>query len=702
MITAFTDQLKNEFSIQLNHQQKKAVEHQKGPALILAGPGSGKTTVLICRAACLIKEWGVNPSNILSVTYNKAAAIEMEERFNKTFSHSLSTNIKFSTIHSCAYNIFLSYGRNKGIEYTLIEGNNSGPDKKIILKNLYREINGEIINDDRLETLISNISYINNSMEENLGEFKSDIKNFSKIYSTYSTYKNKNNLIDFDDMLVKTFHILSTNQQLLTFYQQKYKYIQVDEGQDNSKVQTEIIKLLAKPQNNLFIVADDDQSIYGFRAAQPKYLLEFKEDYPDGLIYYLENNYRSTKNIVDISSKFIKANTNRFDKGHRTLNPEGPNPEIIHLRDDKTQLMYLLDKVEEIKNKEGTYKETAILFRNNLSSLALGDFFARKAITYYMKEANISFLSHWCISDLMAFLYHAQNPYDGESFQRIYYKMNRYISKTMVEYAASINTRDTFIEKIARFPGLQSFQRERLRETRMEFAILAGLKGEEALSFILEAFEYNKYAQDFCKKFGYSYKYVKELIANLKLITQGCETVADIISRISEIEQVLTQSRFNKNKDAITLSTIHSAKGLEFKHVFVIDLIEDIIPSPSSVEAADEGNMVELEEERRLFYVAITRAKKHLYLISYGLKNTEGVLRSSFVTELIRCIYGDVEQELGEGSILYHKAFGKGVVISIDSTDQKKGKTIIAKFDKGTKQLDLDICVSNGLISFEK
>ena len=292
----------------LSSEQRKAIEHVHGPALVLA-PGAGKTTVLIHRTVNLILNHNISPERILSITFSRAAARDMKARFNRDFQNISSIPVQFSTIHSFCYNLLREFAYINKIKYRLIEDEKNQLNKYNLLKKMYLDINQEYITEEKLESLLNYIGYIKNLMltvDEFMKANKPEVENFEKIFYTYEKFKRDNKLIDFDDMLTLSYEILLNNNYILEKYRKRYDFIQVDEGQDTSKVQMEIIKLLAKPQNNLFIVADDDQSIYSFRGAYPTGLLNFNKIYPNGKVFFMEKNFRSSKNIVSVCNKFIK------------------------------------------------------------------------------------------------------------------------------------------------------------------------------------------------------------------------------------------------------------------------------------------------------------------------------------------------------------------------------------------------------------
>ena len=348
----FIDVIDEKYGIKLNEQQKQAIAHVKGPALVLSGPGSGKTTVIAARTAYLVMEIGVNPENILTLTFNRAARHEMEHRFTRVFGRDINKKAYFSTFHSFCNLLVRQYEKRQGRRFKRIEGSEDlNSNKREILRNIYLQINESNINDDQLEDLINEISLVKNKMLKDLNGINFKTRNFVHIFNAYEEYKRTNLFMDFDDMLTYAYAILNKCPDILMHYKNRYKYIQVDEGQDLSKIQFEILKMLVDPKDcNLFIVADDDQSIYGFRGAEPQYILEVEQKFEGCRLYRLEKNYRSTRNIVDVSSEFIRKNQKRYNKNHRTDNNFRSDPFIISAKDETDQQNLIIKIIKEKKN----------------------------------------------------------------------------------------------------------------------------------------------------------------------------------------------------------------------------------------------------------------------------------------------------------------------------------------------------------------
>lgn len=615
----------------LSNEQKKAIFHIDGPALVLAVPGAGKTTVIIHRTANLILNNNVSPDSILSITFSKASAKDMSERFNKLYGDISRIPVHFSTIHSFSYRLIREYAYKNRIKLTLIENLDKKLNKIYLLKKIYHSVNKSYITEEKLETLINSIGYVKNMMitpKELLSETKIDIKNFEDIYNIYEKYKHDNNLIDFDDMLTLSLKILNKDKYVLNKYRNKYQYIQVDEGQDTSKIQMEIIKTLSHPKNNLFIVADDDQSIYSFRGAYPKGLFDFNKVYKNSKVFYMEQNYRSTKNIVSVCNKFIKRNTLRYDKNINTENRFFEPINIVKVDTLEEQYKFLIDEL----NKNGDYNNTAILYRNNISAVGIIEYLERNKMPFYMRDVKIKFFSHWIIQDIIDFFLLAQDNTNIVSFENIYYKMNGFISKKQLNYIKTLNSSSSVFNRLLNVPGINEFYKKNFLDLKLDFKKLSNMRPYEGIYYIEKTLGYEDYLRENCMKFNHTFDTLKTILNCLKIIASNTETFNDLVGKLKYLEHISLNSK--NVKKGVTLSTIHSAKGLEFDRVYMLDLVEGDFPTINSIDEFKRGNVHALEEERRLFYVGMTRAKNHLTLITIDTKNNSKVKPSLFLDEL--------------------------------------------------------------------
>ena len=378
--------------MKLTSSQLKAVEHFKGPAIVLAVPGAGKTTMILHRTKRLIDR-GVDPKSILTITFSKAQAVDIKMRYNLMFE---DKNVVFSTIHAFCYSIVRDYSKKSGKSLSLIDSNLKK--KYEILRDIYRDVNKTYPTEERIETAISEVGYCKNMMLSPSSFAKTkrcDTDNFVNFYETYEKYKKDKNLIDFDDMINLAYEILKTDASIRKKYRDRFKFIQLDEGQDTSRSQFQVLKLLAKPEDNLFVVADDDQSIYGFRGASTEELFKLQKDYEDIATFYMEENFRSTKNIVNIANIFIAQNENRFEKTVVTDNPFAKPVNIIKVKEPKDQYAFI---ERELQKEAG---DLCVLYRNNLSSIGLVEYFERKNYAFNIKDKKTKFFSHFITRDIL-------------------------------------------------------------------------------------------------------------------------------------------------------------------------------------------------------------------------------------------------------------------------------------------------------------
>ena len=616
--------------MKLSIEQEKAIAHFKGPALVLAVPGAGKTTVLLHRTINLIKNHNISPDSILSITFSKASAEDMKKRFSLTNSDVESNLAKFSTIHAFCYSLIREYAYINKLSYTLIEDSKNPNNKYNLLKKIYFETNKDYINEEKLDNLLNAIGYIKNMMltpNEFLDKNKIDINNFKTIYTVYENYKRTNHLLDFDDMLTMAQEILNKNNYLLQKYRNKYDFIQVDEGQDTSKAQMEIIYSIAAPKNNIFIVADDDQSIYGFRGAYPKGLFQFNKKFPNGKLFFMENNYRSSKNIVSISNKLIKNNKTRYNKKIVTDNDFLEPINLIKVQSILDQYKYIID---DIKDKD--ISKCCILYRNNISSIGLIDTLEKEGIQFYMRDTNIRFFNHWIVQDMINFMIFANNTSNIQLYESFYYKMKGYISKVQLNYAKTLDHNKCVFDRISTYPGINEFYKKTLRELKMDFKRISNLKPREAIKYIENILEYDNYLKEQSMKSGNTYENLTTMLFYLKLIANDSPDLNHMVGRLKHLQYLYKNSKHTSN--GITLSTVHSIKGLEFERVYIIDLIDGDFPSQSSIDSFNKGETDLIEEERRLFYVGMTRAKEHLSLITLKSIGAKVLEPSRFLKEL--------------------------------------------------------------------
>ncbi|KNY28665.1 UvrD-helicase domain-containing protein [Pseudobacteroides cellulosolvens] len=706
----FTSILRDKYNIDLNEQQAEAVNNIHGPALLLSVPGGGKTTVIVSRVANMILNHNIDPGKILTLTFSRASASDMKNRFKKIFGNDIVSDVQFSTIHSFCYSVIDAYVRGTGKPFPkVIEGSENEQSKAYLLKKIYLEVNNEYINEDTLEDLSSTISYVKNMLMDlkEIEELETSMENFPDIYNAYEKYKREARLIDYDDMLTGTYMLFKQNKEMLNIFRNKYHYINVDESQDTSFAQHELIKLMASPKNNIFMVGDEDQSIYGFRAAFPQALLDFDKTYTGAKIMLMERNYRSTECIVKPANMFIKQNRDRFDKNMFTEKEKGNTIEFVSLKDRNSQYDHILNSVK----KFGNSSQCAVLYRNNISAIPLVEFFDRNGVSFYLKETNIHFFKHWMVTDILSFIKLGLNLLDTNSFTQIYYKMNVFLSKEMIQYVLSNigEYRDIF-DALMSYPGINQRTRRELAEIYKDIKRMTALKPFDAIEFIEKDLNYKLFIRKMCKEKGYSQESLNQVMDALKTISEKCKTYDDFFRRLEHLQEVIGNSKNNRYGHSVILSTIHSSKGLEFDNVFIIDLIEGQFPTAKSISDCDEGDRLLMEEEVRLFYVGMTRARKHLEIITFDTSNKRKVPVSRFVKQLLKAqrtanfhktsIGGNKLKKSGvpediAGAMVEHIKFGVGEVIY---TDKHKGTMKVKFHDVGDKILAVNTCIEEGLI----
>lgn len=701
--------------IKYTEQQLKAVLHKEGPALVLAVPGAGKTTVLLSRTANLIKNNGVNPQSILSITFSRAAANDMKNRFYKLFGKGIQDGVNFSTIHSFAYSIVRNYYKKINSPLNIIEGQDVKISKYHILRSIYKAVNREFASEDKLDIVINIIGYAKNMMlsKEEIIEYgkKQKIDNIYNVYSEYEEFKRDNNYLDFDDMLYLCYEILKTNTMILNYCRNRFKYIQLDEGQDTSKLQYEIIKLLAYPYNNIFVVADDDQSIYGFRGAYPDFLLNYKSTFKNAQIFYMEQNFRSTDNIVSVSNGFIKSNTKRYRKNMFTDRNAGEKVKVYNVRNSQKELDLLLAKIK----KTGCLNDIAVLYRNNLSVIPIVDLLDKNNINFYVKDYNNSFFKHWVVVDISACMTLAIDNSDVDAFERIYYKISSYVNKKQIQKMRdNIGDGVSVFDYLIKHGKLENHQWRRIEILKSEFSKLAKLKPYEAIRFIKVNLGYIDYLFNNASSMGYSFENLESVTTVLESISKGTDDFDSFFDRLNQIKDIMNYAKNNKDNNAVTLSTVHSSKGLEFNKVIIVSLLEGSFPTSISITDARNGELELIEEERRLMYVGMTRAKEELNLIVPVFLNGSNE-ESRFIHEVRCCGNGSVESlkyeesdkikgtvknmldiNLCEGDSIVHKSFGRGLV------DKISNGIMWVKFSEfGVKQLAVEPCIENKLICKE-
>ena len=606
-------------------QQVDAIKHFEGPALILAVPGSGKTTVLLNRILNLIKNHNIDPSEIISITFSKSQGIDMEKRFlaqNPEF----RGKITFKTIHAFCYEIVRNYMKLKNIKKTLIEGNNEF-NRILILKRVYYQKNYKKLSDEEINDFFSIYDYTKNKMYDFEGYLRKNhfISNRSlmlKLYNLYDEIKIQNNFMDFNDLLILANKYISTDKKLLKALKNRYKFFQIDEGQDTSTLQFEIIRKIVFPENNVFIVADDDQSIYSFRGASPENLLNFKDIYPNSKIFFMDKNFRSTKNIIKISNKIIQGNKIRYEKSSKHTTEENSQIMLFKVKNSTIQARELVKRIFEINPNE----TIGVLYRNNISSLYVAEMLKNNDIDFFVKENKFDFYSNRILNDVKNILLFSEDTTDLEVFKRIYFKLNAYIKKDFIAKLEYKPYNQCVLDSLLDLDELNNFYLNKFTSLRNDFKRLKRMKMEDKIDCILYELGYGDYLDNFNEFSNLNYNLIFDLI---KYLSKDLKTFDEFIEKLDNLKELLKNA--SSSKSNISISTIHSSKGLEYDNVFIIDLIDGEFPQKSILNSFDEKL---LEEERRLFYVAMTRARKRLFLYTIKERNNLPVEPSIFYNEL--------------------------------------------------------------------
>lgn len=630
----FFKKKETETGVSLNNVQKQAVEKTDGPLLLIASPGSGKTTTMIMRIGYLIEEKGVDPSKILAVTFSKASAVDMDARFEKLFPDHPSGSVRFQTIHSLAFEItrrFLA-----GINYRLIEENNgTGTEKRRILEEIHQSVHGEKPTEDDTEMIQTYISYVKNRMVPDDSLEEAGTPQDAAIFRAYEERKRSSStlLLDFDDMLTYALDALETDAAIRKQYQDRFSHVMTDESQDTSLVQHRIVERLVEHHQNLCVVGDDDQSIYSWRGATPEYLLDFKSVYPTAEILYMVRNYRSSQDIVDTANSFIKRNKVRYEKDMTTTNSSLKKPEIQIYFDYDEQIRELVKDLKAAKNKN----EVAVLYRNNESAIALIDVLDKEGITFYQKEATNRFFRHFIIEDIKNILRlsYGTKVRHLPILEKVAKKLKMYLRKENFERIRLADPDADLWETLLDDPNLESWQKKNIKEAKRKILKFKDQKPQQVLRIIRrgEGLKYDAHLVWLCDAMGRNSERMFSILEMLEIIAGRENTVTDFIERLRRLEDLMAESRGNQGKDAVTLLTFHSSKGLEFDQVCMIDLTEGVVPSLQDRKMEGEGDSSYMEEAARLYYVGMTRARKELRLYSYTHKFEERTTPSGFLLE---------------------------------------------------------------------
>ena len=606
---------------QLSRVQQQAVTHRDGPMLVLAGPGSGKTLVLTWRVRYLTEVCRINPGEILVITFTRAAAREMKERYLRMTGDE-STKVSFGTFHAVFFQILkLAYGYRS--ENILRE-----EEKYRFLKEaVFRQ---KLEPDDEAELLsgiASEISRVKNERPD-LQTYKAvscDSKSFLAIFNEYDNRLRRSGKIDYDDMMGYCYELLKERPDILKAWQRKFRYILVDEFQDINQLQYDIVRMLAAPEDNLFIVGDDDQSIYRFRGARPQIMLHFEEDYPAAKRVLLDTNYRCTRPIVEGAGRVIVHNKDRFSKEIHAQKAEGPAI-VTHLfKNQDEEYECILDKIRIWRERGGSYGDIAVLFRTNTQPRKLVEELISEGIPFRMRDSLPNLYDHWIVKDVFTYLHMAKGSLKRSDFLQIMNRPKRYLGRECLE------SEEISWEALLTWYDDKPWVRERIEKLRKDLKLAGRLSPSGALHYIRHIIGYEDYLKEYAQYRGRNPEELLAVLDELAELAKGFSTLVDWEEHIARVrEEMARQAKEReKNPDSVSLSTMHSSKGLEYRIVFIIDANEGVTPHRRTVFEED------MEEERRLFYVAMTRAKELLYIFSVKKLYGKKAERSRFVEELL-------------------------------------------------------------------
>lgn len=615
----------------INEAQCRAITHGAGAMLVLAGPGSGKTFTVTQRIKYLIEHHHVKPEDILVITFTKAAATEMQERFAK-LNEGRNYPVHFGTFHSIFFQI-LRYTYRFTAQNIIREG-----DKYRLLSQIISEIPDEIgsrsqIDDssDTLQRLLSEISTVKNN-----GITPQEIKSttvsqaeFEYIFRIYKQEMNRSKLIDFDDMVLLCRDLLVSRPETLKIWQERFQYILVDEFQDICPLQYEVVRLLAKPQDNLFIVGDDDQAIYGFRGSRPEIMLNFTKDYPEAEQVLLDVNYRSRKDIVDVAGKLIAHNKTRFDKKVRTQNEQLGGVKIYAFHSKLKQAENIALLIRQYMEQPGArYSDIAILYRTNSHTVYTADRLMKEGIPFSMKEKPRNIYDSAVAKDIIAYLRYALHEDSVEDFLRIMNKPVRYIKRLTVP-------RNPFaMQELIENNRSTGYVIQNILDLYDNLHFVRNLNPFSAVNFIRKGIGYDAFLKKQAIEQGRDGSKDFEELEELMQLAKDFETIPEWLEQIQNydavMQEVIQQERRQKQEtDAVSMVTMHASKGLEWKVVVLPDVNEGVIPHKKAVTDS------ELEEERRMFYVAMTRAKEYLFIFYIQEKEAGNLLPSRFLDEIM-------------------------------------------------------------------
>lgn len=683
----------------LNPQQRAAVEAVNGPVLLLAVPGSGKTTVLITRLGYMTRVCGIAPESILTMTYTTAATYEMRSRFAAKFGAELAARMEFRTINGVAARIIALYSRMYGRTPPELLRNES--DTTPLLTQLCQDINHEYPAESTLKDLRTAITYIKNMClpDAELDALETDIENLPELYRGYQRALKAQRRMDYDDQLCFALQILRAAPAVAAAFRKRYRYFCVDEAQDTSKVQHEIIRVLAQESGNLFMVGDEDQSIYGFRAAYPQALMDFEKTYPGAQILLMTENYRSREPILAAANHFVVRNRYRRPKTITPTQGKGEPLQIVSVLRRADQLPFLFETAQNCVT------ETAVLFRNHESALPLIDLCERRGVPYACKAVDQTFFTNKIVRDVTDIFMLAAHPENADAFLRCYFKFGVPVTRQQALYAASQARQygQGCWTALLNEDSIRPRTRAAMADVAHGLARLPHMAANDAVRFVADELGYGKYLD----KNGMD----RTKLAVLEMLGAQEPSPRALLKRLEALRQ-LVQNHVTPPGCKFILSTIHSAKGLEYDRVILLDVLDGILPAKPELSCRTPAETQQYEEDRRLFYVAMTRAREQLVLFDCAVEP------SGFVGEVLSQLPGhrrrqevepagyrpasppvrkplppiDIAAITEVGTHVRHAVFGSGTVESVS------GPRVTVRFAVGVRTLDAGVVAERHLM----
>lgn len=610
--------------MKFNSSQTEAINHNQGPALVLAGPGSGKTAVVTERIHTLISKQKVNPSNILVITFTRAAAMEMKERFLKRMGTD-GTTVYFGTFHS--------------VFFTILKHAYNYSSADIISQNEQFEIMRRLIGRFQIEcedekemsgNLLSEISRVKGGLMDISHYYPTNCGQeiFQKIYEDYENELHGRRKIDFDDMLVFCHELFSQRKDILSAWQNKFRYILIDEFQDINAAQYNVVKMLALEENNLFVVGDDDQSIYGFRGASPEIMLNFEKDYPGCPKILLNVNYRSQANIVEGGLRVINHNRKRFRKDIQAFRPAGRQIEVCVYPELGDENGAVVDMIREAQKEGLSYSDIAILTRVNIGARLIAERLNEYNIPFRAKDVIPNIYDHWIAGNIFSYIRIAMGNRDRREFLKIINRPVRFIGRD------AFDSPQVDFEELRRNYFDKTWMMERIDRLEEDIRMLSGLNPFGAVNYIRRVIGYDDYLNDYAREKGIKADDLFDVLDELMESAREFNSYAEWFAHIEMYEEELKERTLPADEDAVNIMTMHGAKGLEYKMVIILDANEGVIPYKKAVLDS------ELEEERRMFYVAMTRAKDRLVICHVKMRYNKKAEVSRFVKELLQPLAG--------------------------------------------------------------